>query len=90
MKREIYGVVVEKFICEGGLRVLEYKIGAYSFIDGKVPQKIEEKDGKIIVTFTDNSRHIIPYTDSIEIFDREIKPKTDANRESTANEKPVK
>ena len=89
MTREIYGIVFDIFVTDGVSRVNGYILGSTVAPDyKKAPIKIEIESGKVIVTFTDKTRHIIPYTDKIEIFDRETEIKN-ATGTDTANEKAV-
>ena len=89
MTREIYGIVFDKFVSDGVLRINSYALGVMSPSNSnRIPSGIEIESGKVIVTFTDKTRHIIPYTDKIEIFDRETEIKN-ATGTDTANEKAV-
>ena len=79
LKREIYSVVFNKFLQENTLKMYVYTLGVPSPNNMRVPLKIELKEDKIVVTFTDNTRHTIGYTNDVEIFDREVKPKIKSN-----------
>ena len=74
MKREIYSILFNKFIHEGRIRCDEYVLDVESPI-GKTPQSITAKDDKIVVIFTDGCRHVFPYDDKVEFFDREVSTK---------------
>ena len=89
-KREIYNIVFNKFIQDGILRTYAYTLGEPSPNHMRVPLKIELKEDRIIVTFTDNTRHTIGYTNDVEIFDREVKPKEDASRDNNTNKTAVR
>ena len=76
IKREIYSIVFNKAPDQSGkYHLFLYDLGVPSANAGRTPKSIVKKDDKITVTFTDESRHIIPYTDGVEIFDRIVEPK---------------
>jgi hypothetical protein len=89
MKYEIYHIVFDKRKNDKGeLMVNLYTVGEVSAYRLKKPKHIVLKDDKITVTFEDDSRHIMS-AQGVEIFDRLIKPKTDANRSDKTNKKTV-
>jgi hypothetical protein len=89
MKYEIYSIVFDKRKNDKGeLLVNMYTIGEVSAYRLKKPKHIGLKDDKIIVTFEDDSRHIM-VASGVEIFDRVIKPKEDANKSDKINKKTV-
>lgn len=80
-KREIYYILLNKHLKpDGKFEADTYTVGESSAYQGKIPESIEVKSGKVIVTFTDKDRHIFPYNDGVEFFDRIVKPKTDAKQ----------
>ena len=74
MKREIYSVAFNKHKEGDVSKMCVYTLGVTSFLNGvKTPSEIVVVKDRVVVTFTDGSRHHIPYTDEVEIFDREVK-----------------
>ena len=77
--REIYYIIFNKFNgLDGRPNADFYMLETESALQGKVPKSIVLKENKITVTFTDNSRHIFPYNDKVEYFDRLIEKKDEA------------
>ncbi len=82
--REVYYLIFNKHIRpDGKVEADSYQIEIESAYQGKVPKKITIKDNKVTVLFTDNDRHIFPYNENCEYFDRLI-DKKDA-KETTDN-----
>jgi hypothetical protein len=77
-KREIYHILFNKFTFEGHIRCDEYQLEVETAI-GKTPQSITVREDRVIVIFTDGCRHVFPYTDTVEFFDRPI-VKKDADK----------
>lgn len=74
-KAEIYRIIFNKLLRDGRVIFDEYFLDMESQLPGKVPESIVLKEDKVTVTFTDKSRHIFPYNDSVEYFDRLIEKK---------------
>lgn len=74
--REIYRILFNKIFKEDG-RVIadEYCLDMESPLGGKIPKTITIKDSKVTITFTDKTRHIFPYDNRVEFFDRLIEKK---------------
>jgi hypothetical protein len=79
--REIYSVVFNKPPVEGDIQVVIYTVGVHSRNAARIPEKIEIEGKKVIVSFTDGTRHHIPYTDAVEIFDRPVVQKKEEEKE---------
>ena len=81
VEREIYSVVFNKPHVEGDIQVVIYTVGFPSRNAMRIPDLIEIEGKKVVVSFTDGTRHHIPYTDAVEIFDRPLEPKIVENKE---------
>lgn len=81
VEREIYSIAFNKHHTESSIQVYIYTLGYVSRNAGRIPKEIVTDGNKIIVTFTDETRHHIPYTDDVEIFDRPIEIKTEDKEE---------
>jgi hypothetical protein len=78
IKREPYYIIFNKhFKPDGRLEADNYQLEIESAYQGKVPESITIKDKTVTVVFVGGDRHIFPYNENCEFFDREIKPKTD-------------
>lgn len=73
-KREIFHIIFNKFIADGRIRCDEYFLETESPI-GKTPESITIRDNRVTVCFTNGERHIFPYDDKVEYFDREEEAK---------------
>ena len=75
-KREIYYIIFNKFLSQGGRWEADnYQLEIESAFQQKVPKSISIRDKLVTVIFTDDSRHIFPYNDTTEYFDRLITKK---------------
>ena len=84
--REIYYIIFNKYLrSEGRWEADNYQLEIESAFQQKVPKSISIRDKLVTVIFTDDSRHIFPYNDNVEFFDRLI-TKKDAT-ETTDNTK---
>ena len=76
IKREIYYIIFNKYLrSEGRWEADNYQLEIESAFQQKVPKSISIRDNKVTVVFTDDSRHIFPYNDNCEYFDRIITKK---------------
>ena len=74
-KYEIESIAFDKRTNDKGeIMANIYTIGQISAYCMKKPKRIEIKDDKVIVTFENDSRHIMSVI-GVEIFDRLIEPK---------------
>jgi len=74
-KREIYSIAFNKSITDKGeVKMYVYTLGVISQNGLRIPEKITLKGEQFIVTFTDNSRHILSSV-GVEVFDRVVVPK---------------
>jgi hypothetical protein len=78
-KREIYYIIFNKYIADGKIKADTYVLGTPCEIEGKIPKSITIKDGKVVVLFEDDCRHIFPYNESVEYLERPI-VKKDADK----------
>lgn len=77
-KREIYYIIFNKHIKpDGRIEADSYQLEIESAYQGKIPESITIKDKTVTVTFTDKDRHVFPYNENCEYFDKIIKTKTD-------------
>ena len=73
-KREIYYLIFNKYLRpDGKWEADHYQLDVESAYQSKIPKSITIKDNKVTVLFTDESRHVFPYNDNCEYFDRIIK-----------------
>jgi len=80
MKEEIYYIIFNKIIREGRFVSDSYKIGEESIYGFGIPNSIILKGEKLIITFDNNTKHIIHYSNEVELFTREIQENgTDTN-----------
>jgi hypothetical protein len=83
--REIYYIIFNKHTRpDGKLEADNYQFEIESVIQNKVPKSITIRDEKVTVTFTDESRHVFPYNENVEFFDRLI-DKKDGKTENNAD-----
>jgi hypothetical protein len=73
--REIYYIIFNKHLADGRLKADSYQLEIESGMQEKVPKSITIRDNKVTVTFTDDSRHVFPYNENVEYFDRLIEKK---------------
>ena len=74
-KREVYYIIFNKHIKEGRWEADNYQLEIESAFQQKVPKSISIRDKLVTVIFTDDSRHVFPYNDNCEYFDRIITKK---------------
>jgi len=82
-RREIYSIVFNKIPTkEGKWSLYIYDLGIQSANNGRIPKIITQTKTHIIVEFTDDTRHLIPFTDNVELFDRVVNPKTEKDEKN--------
>ena len=74
-KREIHYIIFNKHIRDGRWEADSYQLEIESAYQQKVPKSISIRDKLVTVIFTDDSRHIFPYNENCEYFDRLITKK---------------
>jgi hypothetical protein len=81
LTRAIYYIIFNKHIKpDGRIEADNYQLEIESAYQGKIPESITLKDKTVTVVFTDGDRHIFPYNENCEYFDKIIKPKTYADK----------
>jgi len=85
-KREIYYVIFNKFTgVDGRPNADSYMLEIECAFQAKTPQSITIKDNRVTVTFTDKTRHVFPYNENVEFFDRIIEDKKDGKTENNTD-----
>ena len=74
VNEEIYCVRYNKIILKDDMHVMTYTIDVpvVTALGQIIPKSIILKEGKIIVTFDNKTRHVFFYNSDVELFIREI------------------
>ena len=74
INEEIYCVRYNKIILKDDMHVMTYTIDVpvVTTLGQVIPKSIILKEGKIIVTFDNKTRHVFFYNSDVELFIREI------------------
>ena len=73
MNREIYSIAFNRSVTDKGVvKMLVYTLGAVSQNGFRIPEKITQYHNAVVVEFTDSTRHWIPYSNDVELFDRPV------------------
>lgn len=69
---EIYAIRFNKVVLKDDIHMITYTLGVPVFAQGTmvVPKSITLAKDKITTTFNDGTKHIIHYTEDVEIFIR--------------------
>jgi len=74
INEEIYCVRYNKIMLKDDMHVMTYTIDVpvVTTLGQVIPKSIILKEGKVIISFSNKTKHIIFYTQDVELFTREI------------------